>query len=101
MLRYQNSIGTTLSRARSLRHHWMRNRKANSAWPRKPRASQSASGCIGFLHDGRAKRSAPEPQHAGEVEDADPKPVEHPIMRVAVATLAMIHRDGGNLPAVP
>src|SRR6185503_18243987 len=101
MLKYQNSTGTTLAPTCSLRHHWNRKRIANSAWPRKPSPSQSWSCVMGILHDCRPNLPAHKPPHPGQVEQADPEPVEHPVMGASGATWPVIDRNRGDPPPAP
>src|SRR3569623_632523 len=101
MLKYQNSTGTTLSPTRSLRHHWNRKRMANRAWPMKPSASKSWSCVMGILRESRLNLPAHEPPHTGQAEQADPEPVQHPVMGAAGAPRPVVDHIRGNPPPAP
>src|SRR3954452_21180206 len=74
---------------------------ANKAWPMKPSASQSWSCVMGILRDSRPNLPAHKPPHPGQVEQADPEPVEHAVMGAAGATRSMIDRNRGDPPPAP
>ena len=67
----------------------------------KPSASQSWSCVMGIFRQSRPNMPAHEPSDPGKVEQADPEPVEDPVMGVAGVTRPVIDRNRGDPQPLP
>src|SRR4051794_18965218 len=101
MLRYQKAMGTTLRPARSLRSHCTRNRMENRSCPNKPTESQRYLAIMPSPHGHGADRAVLEPQHTRQIHEADPEPVEYPIMRAPVTAHTVMDGSRGDPPPAP
>ena len=110
----QNAIGMTLRPARSDAIHCTRKRMVNSACATKPSTTHQSSlhheDVVQIVADARAKidqhsnlrnlrhalAPADQPPARRQIEDADPEPVPHPVVRHAVTARPVDHVDIGD-----
>src|SRR4051812_22287 len=93
-LKYQKAVGITLRRARSEASHWRKKRPKKSAWPKKPMAIRSwRRWARQLLHGGDGDPAPLQPPDSEEIGDAAPEAVADPVLALAEAAGAVVHRQ--------